>query len=91
MLLRWLLQETFRIKEEIHRIKPSGVPQSMAKYNVYVVISDFKDFGDEGKKAACYSVNIYQPTKRKIPEDLNLHQDSGESSIFFFGREEEGI
>ena len=57
----------------------------MAKYNVYVVISDFKDFGDEGKKAACYSVNIYQPTKRKIPEDLNLHQDSGESSIFFFG------
>jgi len=56
----------------------------MDKYNVYVVILDFKELGDEGKKAAGYSVNIYEPTIRKIPEDLSLHQDSGESSFFFF-------
>jgi len=55
----------------------------MAKYKVYVVISDFKELGDEGKKAAGYSVNIYEPTKRKIPDDLSLQQDSGESSFFF--------
>jgi len=59
----------------------------MAKYNFYVVISDFKEFGDEGKKAAGYSVNIYEPTIRKIPDDLSIHEDSGESSIFFRRKE----
>jgi hypothetical protein len=56
---------------------------SIAKYSVYVVISDFKNLGDAGRKAARCSVNIYRPTIRKIKEDLNLHEDSGESSKRF--------